>query len=439
MRTLPLALVGALLALSLSDRARAKDERDPSVYARDVEFLLDELEKKAGHFFKLKGIDWGRIETQFRAEAKKVRTDAEHVKLCARLLSRLRDGHAGLVDLKVPWPDDSEGRKLTGPRVMLLPIRGKVYVRAAFGEAAERGIEVGMEVAKIDGVPARTWVERKAEEKRDTTGYSTDHQAIYAACHWGLADRAGTKIAFLLRDGTKTKDVTITRDGGTNYVPIGPVFPPEGLSTVGRQSYRKTPGGFGYVHLRDVPEDLPTQLDTILEAIGDVPGLILDMRANGGGGCDHEAVFGRFLAEGVKWEGKGASYVGQGKRPFTGPMVVIVDAGTRSAGETVSGILKEDGRAYMIGDEPTAGMCARKETLPVPSGMFSAYFAVRSNKARFNDGRGVEGIGVPPHEVVPYDPTELRRKVDTQIRRAEDLLRSGFPKGKVRYEPPKRR
>jgi C-terminal processing protease CtpA/Prc len=119
-------------------------------------------------------------------------------------------------------------------------------------------------------------------------------------------------------------------------------------------------------------------------------------------------------------------------------MVVIVDAGVRSAGETVAGQFKEDGRAYMIGDAPTAGMSSQKEKVPVPSGLFSVYFSVASNKKRFNGGRGIEGIGVPPHEVVPYDPAELRKGVDTQIRRAEELLKAGFPKGKVAYQPPKR-
>src|SRR6185503_16007801 len=131
---------------------------------------------------------------------------------------------------------------------------------------------------------------------------------------------------------------------------------------------------------------LPQQLDAMLEAIGDVPGLVLDCRANGGGGCDHDAAFGRFLAPGTRWK----KYVGQGSRPFPGPMVVIVDAGVRSAGETIAGMFKEDGRAYMIGPESTHGMSSSKETLPVPSGLFSAYFSVASNKGRFNAGRGIE-------------------------------------------------
>jgi C-terminal processing protease CtpA/Prc len=102
-------------------------------------------------------------------------------------------------------------------------------------------------------------------------------------------------------------------------------------------------------------------------------------------------------------------------------------------------MFKEDGRAYMIGDAPTAGMSSSKQTLALPSGLFSAYFSVFSNKARFNGGRGIEGIGVPPHEVVAYDPKDLIAGVDTQIRRAEELLTKGFPPDVVDYEPAKKK
>lgn len=115
-------------------------------------------------------------------------------------------------------------------------------------------------------------------------------------------------------------------------------------------------------------------------------------------------------------------------------MVVIVDAGVRSAGETVAGMFKEDGRAWMIGDTPTAGMSAQKAVVTVPSGLFSVRFAVASNKGRFNDGRGIEGIGVPPHEVTPYEAADLARGVDTQIRLAEEFLTRGLPKDRVPWE-----
>ncbi len=433
-----------LLAVALCfDPASLRGKESPTpaetaragIFAQDVEFLLEELPKRAGHFFELKKIDWEPVRKEFREAVKEVTTEEEHLKLCQRLLARLKDGHAALRDLKVKWPDESRGRRWTGPRVHLLVIGEKVYVRTAFGPAAARGIKTGQEVLSIDGVPARRWLERKAASMQDESCFSTDHQTLYAACHWGLADWEGTPIAFELRDpeAGEVKTITIVRQGGPNFAPLGPLAPPQGLKREGRQLYGKTAGGFGYIHLRDVPGNLPEQLDVMLEAIGEAPGLILDLRANGGGGCDHAAVMGRFLPPGESW----GRATGQGARPFTGPMVVIYDAGARSAGETIGGMFKEDGgRAYTIGDTPTAGTSSQKTTLPLPSGLFSAYFSIHSNMGRYNQGRGIEGIGMAPAEITPYDPADLVAGIDTQIRLAEERLRQGLPEEAVGYVPP---
>ena len=59
-----------------------------------------------------------------------------------------------------------------------------------------------------------------------------------------------------------------------------------------------------------------------------------------------------------------------------------------------------------------------------------------SNKKRFNGGKGIEGIGVIPNEIVPYDPRDLDNEIDTQIKKAEELL-ADFPAKKVQYKPAK--
>ncbi len=400
-------------------------------YRKDVDFLLEKLPEKAGRFFRTKEIDWKKVSDEFREAAKDVTSDGEHLVLCNRLVARLKDGHASLIDLKAAFPDLSKGRRFTGPRVHLVTIGDKVYVRTSFGPAAADGIRAGMEVRKIDGKPALDFLKAAKERLCDERGYSTEQAAMYYACHTGLADWEGAPVEFELEGGGRTQTVRIIRQGGPNFVPIGPVFPPENLKSTGRQGYGKTKDGMAYIHLRDVPGNLPEQLDQMLGEIGDAPGLILDCRANGGGGCDHEAVFGRFIPKGDRWR----QYQSAGPNPYAGPMVVIVDAGVRSAGETVSGQFKEDGRAWMIGDSPTGGMSSSKERLEVPSGLFKVYYSVASNKGRFNGGNGIEGIGVPPNQTTPYDPADLLKGVDTQIRLAEELLKAGLPKEKVPYQP----
>jgi C-terminal processing protease CtpA/Prc len=403
------------------------------LYAKDVEFLLTELPREAGHFFEVKKIDWGAVSEQFRTEVKSVQTGEEHLKLCSRLMARLRDGHASIVQSKVNWPNESHGRTWTGPGIHLLVTGDSVCIRQASSVATQAGLKTGVRVEKIDGEPALDWLKKKSASLADLRGFSTEHQALYTACHAGLADWAGTTIALEIAEtGDQPRRIELTRSGGSNYVPLGPIFPPLGLKRYDRNTCGKTTSGYAYIHLRNIPGDLEIQLDKMLADLGEAPGLILDMRANSGGGCDHEAVFGRFLPTGKNW----GHYLSKGPNPFTGPMVIIVDAGVASAGETVGGMFKEDGRAYMIGDSPTAGMSSSKKTVPLPSGLFSAHFSVFSNKARFNSGRGIEGIGVPPHELVPYDPVELLAGVDTQIRRAEELLTKGFPENVVQYEPP---
>ncbi len=425
-----LFLAAAASSTAAAGTARLFAAEKSASCEEDVNFLLDELEKKAGHFFKAKGIDWKQVESEFRAEAKKVKDEVDHVRLCGRLVARLRDGHASLRDVKVKMPDESRGRRFTGPRVHLLAIGEKIYVRQAFKDAQAAGIGIGQEVVKIDGQPARDWIGASVKKLSDTTGYGTDAAALYAACHWGLADWEGTPIEFEVRDDHRSRKIRLVRNGGPNFAPIGPVFYPEGLQALGRQAYGKTKDGMAYVHLRDVPGDLPAQLDKMLEPLADAPGLILDCRANGGGGCDHDAVFGRFLPVGIKWR----QYTGAGDKTFTGPMVVIVDPGVRSAGETLSGQFKEDGRAWMIGEGPTAGSSSSKTTISVPSGLFSVYFSVHSNKGRFNGGQGIEGIGVPPNEITPYIPADLLAGVDTQIRIATERLKVGLPADKVPWQ-----
>ena len=422
----------ALTLLLLLAPAAAADSK--KLCARDVKFALGELDKRCGHFFKLKGISWPKVRREINKQVKGVRSKQDHYVVLCRLVARLRDGHAYVHIHEggkgVQWPGPVLQR---GPGVFLCRSGKRILVKNSFSKAAASGIKPGMEVVQIDGVPAAKWLDRCIAELRDFSSFSTDQQALFFACHWGLGGPKGSRLTLELRTlDKKSKRITLSRTA--SVVPVGPAMFPEGLKTIGRQSYGTTRGGYGYIHLRDVPRDLPAQLDAMLAALGNPPGLILDCRANGGGGCDHDAVYGRFLPPGKSIKVPKKTYVSGGPNPYGGPVVVVVDAGIRSAGETVAGIFKEDGRAYMIGESNTAGMSSQKATIELPSKLFALYVSVYSNKGRFNRGKGVEGIGIVPHEIMEYEQKDLAAGVDTLIRRAEKIL-GAFPNNKVLYRP----
>jgi C-terminal processing protease CtpA/Prc len=411
---------------------------DTAVCVKDVDFALETLEKKCGHFFDQKKIDWKAVSVEFKAQAKKVKDEREHLGLLIRLLARLHDGHCEVRGIgkgaSIKPPDELFPQRASAG-FTLCQSGKRLYLKSVFGPAAKQGLDPGMEVTKLGKLSAADWLAQRVKEMSDVTSYSTEQQAFYMACNYGPMLARGTKLEIETLDA-KGKKLAKTLDCGVPDLPLlGPAFQPEKLEGAPPVVFGRTKKGFGYIWLRKCPDNLPEAIDPALEKLADVSGLIVDFRGNGGGSFDHEEFLGRFLPKGATLPA-GKGYKSTGAHPYGGPVVVIVDAGVRSAGETGSGIFKEDGRGWMIGESATAGMSSSKETIELPSKLFALYVSVDSNKGRFNGGKGIEGIGVPPSEVVEYDPKELAAGVDTLIRVAEERL-AKFPQDKVRYDPAK--
>lgn len=424
-------LTFAILATALAGPCAAQSQ-----YVKDVDFALDSIEEKCGRLIESKDIAWKKVRKEFRKEAKKVRDDQAHLVLLVRLLARLRDGHARVEPLEkgknVRWPDDGKGRR-SSPGMAWCRSGKKFYIRSSWGDAEAAGVKAGMEILSVNGVKTAKWVDAKVAELSDTRSFSTDHHALFFALNAGLMEPQGTRFKLQLKPvkGRKTKrTVTCGKD---RFRPLGPVAPPE-LTAGDNISWGKTESGHGYLWVRRSRREIVGELDAIIEKLGDVEGIILDYRGNTGGGFDHDAFLGRFIPEGRSIKFSGNTRKSAGPKHFGGPVVVIVNAACVSAGETGSGMFKEEGRAYMIGESPTAGMSAGKTTIELPSRLFGLYVSTHSNKSWFNDGKGIEGLGVQPHEIVDLAPKDLAAGRDTLIARAESLL-AKWPRNVVPYKP----
>ncbi len=205
---------------------------------------------------------------------------------------------------------------------------GNVVIVAPYdGSPAQKaGVRPGDIIVKVDGV--------------DVTGQSLESVVSR------ILGPAGTQVSITLEDpNTKTqRTLTITR----------------AKISIHNVTWNMVPGTtIADIHLAGFSAGVTTQLKQVLSAIQaqGATGLILDLRDNPGGYLDEAiGVTSQFLKAGVVLQEKNAQGkitqvpVQQGGLGINIPMVVLINQGTASAAEIVSGAIQDYSRATLIGE-----------------------------------------------------------------------------------------
>lgn len=131
-------------------------------------------------------------------------------------------------------------------------------------------------------------------------------------------------------------------------------------------------GHAAVVSITDVPDDLGVRLGAAVEharETGDLRGVLLDLRGNGGGSTDGAAdALGMFLPGcplfpmrrrdgGIETERAPAVPLEQ---QWTGPVAVLVDGDSASAAEMIAGALMSYRRGVIVGDQTYGKGCAQE-------------------------------------------------------------------------------
>lgn len=116
--------------------------------------------------------------------------------------------------------------------------------------------------------------------------------------------------------------------------------------------------GVGYIHLTQFQETTGDEMTQAINSFGNLKGLVIDLRNNPGGllsqavdVCDHLLSKGQTIVS-----QRGRAYPDQnysathGNGGKTFPIVVLVNRGTASAAEIVSGALQDHDRALIVGE-----------------------------------------------------------------------------------------
>ena len=234
-----------------------------------------------------------------------------------------------------------------------------------------------------------------------------------------IKGRAGSRVTLTVQSGHHSRVVSIVRADITV-----PVASSRILNYHGHK--------IGYVQLTSFTAGSGAQVRSQVESVlhHGAQALILDLRENGGGLLE-EAVntASIFIPNGtiVSTDGRAQPrqvYLAKGGAISTKiPMVVLVDHGTASAAEIVTGALQDRGRAKVVGTH-TYGKGVFQEIDPLPNGgaldfTVGEYFTPNGHNL---GGGGVRrGAGITPNV---YAYTNLSSKVDTALRTAEQTVDS---------------
>lgn len=183
----------------------------------------------------------------------------------------------------------------------------------------------------------------------------------------------------------------------------------------------------GYIRLSSFMSE--TAVAEFREALARLPGkqaLILDLRQNYGGLFSNAVEMADTLLEKgdivsvVSRNGDGRRYQARPGQAFSGPLVVLIDGGSASASEILSGALQDNRRAVLIGNR-SFGKGLVQKINPLANG---GGLNITVSKYLTPKGRDINRKGIEPDIPVALSHADLHARKDTQLSRAVRFLQT---------------
>jgi tricorn protease len=178
-------------------------------------------------------------------------------------------------------------------------------------------------------------------------------------------------------------------------------------------------GKVGYLHIQSMNGPSLEKFRRELFASNlDKPGLIIDVRFNGGGNI-HEQLFDILDQRVFGLNGhRGGEPVRQPALSYTGKIVVMMNAHSYSDAEIFPHIMQEMGLAKLVG-EATGGNVIGTYDFPLLDG---STLRLPSWGWWLNNGTDMEGNGAQPDISVIFDPEQAAKGQDNQLEAAVEAL-----------------
>ncbi|MFI8192135.1 S41 family peptidase [Streptomyces sp. NPDC085946] len=251
---------------------------------------------------------------------------------------------------------------------------------------ARRERDGRIEVTKVRaGSPAADAGIRAGDRLRSVDGHEVDGRPVTEVVSLLRGDAtdepAGTTVRLGLERGTRAWDVTLRRARlSTESVAVREL--PGGITVIRVDTFTKGSGDRVRTAVRRAPADA---------------GIVLDLRGNSGGLVDEAVTTASAFLDGglvatYDVEGEQRALHAEGGGDTGRPLVTLVDEGTMSAAELLTGALQDRGRAIVVGTR-TFGKGSVQMPGRLPDGSVAE---LTVGHYRTPSGRSVDGRGITP-------------------------------------------
>jgi C-terminal processing protease CtpA/Prc len=407
------------LTLLEAEEAELTDFSDYT-YVEAFDRLIDHL-KREYSFTEYKNIDWESRRQMFRLrieEAQANRSATSFRRALRDLAWSIPDGHVSGPHIAEDFQRDVSGglgmvlRELDDGRVVV------GYV-SPDGPAERAGIAPRAEILSLDGEPIADALMRTIPY---TSPFSTPHNLRLEQLRFVHRRPIGTpvKLVYRLPDGEEATVSIDTELDSDSFFAASLNAPLQGTELP--VEFRMHESGLAIISIYSFSDDLPLTVDLWERAIqtvlfNDIPGIILDIRQNGGGSgflgdqlpayfFDQPYVIGN-TAEFSETRGEfvinplleDRFILPPPELRYSGPVAVLISPDCASACESFAWAMTIEDRAAIVGHYPTAGLGGSVVPVAMPDGAIFNYTQSRAVDA--NGEISIEGIGVTPTVRVP--------------------------------------
>lgn len=249
----------------------------------------------------------------------------------------------------------------------------------------------------------------------EINGESTKGISIDAAADKIRGEKGTTVTLLIQRKGVPNKIYSVVRDEiEVKSVSCKPPF-----------EITKIPGDIQYIRLSSfISKNAAGEIESILNNSSGMKGFIIDLRSNPGGLLTNAIYISDMLLRGgvivstVDRDSYKTTTRARMQQVTDKPIVVLINKGSASASEILSGALKDNHRATIVGEQSFGkGLVQEINKLPDEAGM-----NITIQRYLTPSGSDIHKKGITPDVVVELTQENADAKDDVQLKKAIEIL-----------------